>query len=445
MAGFWGNRKKEREELAAKDAELGRRAGAALVAADERIRTTADELMYAEIELGAEATAELRDALTAVRQHLGEAFHLHQLNHDEIPDTPEELRTRHARILQLCEWAEELLDDRTEALAGPIERARRAPEIITGIRQDVERLRTRLPQLEATLDRLAARYSDDALRKVSGNAAEAKQLLDFALHGSEVSERRREADQREQANLALETAIEAARRAGTLIEAVDQFEVEALRAESTLDAIVLDSREDLAVAREFAAVPAVSAAMADLDAALGQLTPAGQKPDPFTELTRLRGANAALDAAVDKARERAARPVPPESHVRHAIDDADRQLGVARSVISGHRGWIGADARTRLAEAERVRLELANTVGPTIPEDDREQVMAVARRCGTLAAEALQLAQRDIDSGRPNDGGWGQGGPGGWGGGGRRGGGSDLVGGILGGLVIGGLLDGMFD
>ena len=93
--------------------------------------------------------------------------------------------------------------------------------------------------------------------------------------------------------------------------------------------------------------------------------------------------------------------------MRHAIDDADRQLGVARSVISGHRGWIGADARTRLAEAERIRLDLSAISAQPIGEDDREQVLADARRCGQLAAEALQLAQRDIDSSRPNDGGWG--------------------------------------
>ena len=37
---------------------------------------------------------------TQVRTHLREAFQLHQLNHDEIPDTVEELRTRNARILQ---------------------------------------------------------------------------------------------------------------------------------------------------------------------------------------------------------------------------------------------------------------------------------------------------------------------------------------------------------
>jgi len=442
MAGIWGNRKKQRAAQAAEDAEITRRASSALVAIDERIRTTSDELVYAEAELGADATKPLRDALAAVRQHLAEAFHLHQLNHDDIPDTSQEIRTRSARITQLCEWAEDLLDDRTEALKAPIERARRAPEIITGIRRDVERLTERLPQVRATLDRLATRYSTEALRKVAGNHAEAQQLLEFALHGADVSERRRESGRREQANLALETAIEAVRRATTLIDAVDNYEVEALRAESTLDAIVLDSREDLAAAKDLTSVPEVAQAMAVLEKELASLAPAGTPTDPFAELTRLREANAALDAIVAKTRERAARPVIPEAHVRHALDDADRQLGVARSVISGHRGWIGADARTRLAEAERIRLDLTQ-VGSPIPEDDREAVLADARRCGMLAAEALQLAQRDIDSSRPQNGGWG-GGSGGWGGGNGRGGG-DVMGGILGGLVIGSILDGIFD
>lgn len=439
MAGIWGTRKKEREQLAQQDAELGRRADAALVSTDERVRSTTDELTFAEIELGKDATSELRAALTAVREHLGEAFHLNQLNHDEIPDTVEELRTRNTRIIQLCEWAEELLDDRTEALAASIARARRAPEIIAGIRSDLIVLQGRLPGATATVDRLTGRYSPDALRKISGNPAEATQLIDFAGHGADVSEARRESGQREQANLALETAMEAVRRATTLLDAVDAYEVEALRAASTLAAIVDDSREDIVAARDLRQVPAVAAATTALEQALGQLSPAGTPTDPFRELTTLREANGALDAVVAKARERAARPVPPEAHVRHAIDDADRQLGVARSVIAGHRGWIGADARTRLAEAERLRQDLG-TFGAAIAEDDRERALADARRCGQLASEALQLAQRDIDSSRPNDGGWGQGQ-----GGQRGGGGGGMMNGILGGLVIGSLLDGMFD
>ena len=448
MAGFWGNRKREREELAAQDADLARRAQTALVEADERVRLTTDELVFAEAELGPDSTKDLREALASVRQHLGEAFQLHQLNHDEIPDTPEELRTRNARIVQLSEWAEELLDDRTEALSERIARARRAPEIIASVRADAVRLRARVPGARETVTRLGARYADSALSQVDANPAEAEQLIGFAEHSASVAERRREAGQREQANLALEAAAEAVRRAATLLDAVETFEVEALRAESTLSAIVEDSRGDIVVALKEPHTPGVTAAITDLQAALSALPAAGVNTDPFTQLSRLREANSALDAAIAVARERAARIIPPLEHVRHAIDDADRQLAVARDVIAGHRGWIGADARTRLAEAERIRVDLDRYLGTSasaatsIDEDLREQGMAMARRVAFLAGEALQLAQRDIDQSRP------QNGPDQWGGGyggGRRGGGDGLMGGILGGLVIGSLLDGMFD
>lgn len=451
MAGFWGSRKREREELAAQDADLARQAQTALVQADERIRVTTDELAFAEAELGAGPTTDLREALESVRTHMSEAFHLNQLNHDEIPDTPEELRTRNARIVQLCEWAEELLDDRTEALAEPIARARRAPEIIAGVRRDAERLRSRLPQARETVTRLSARYSEDALRQIDANPSEAEQLLGFAEHSAGIAERRREAGQREQANLALEACTEAVRRAETLIDAVETFEVEALRAESTLAAVIEDSRGDLIAARTAPQTAGVAEAMAELQAALAALPAAGVNTDPFAQLTRLRAANIALDEAVAKARERAARPIPDLAHVRHAIDDADRQLAVARDVIAGHRGWIGADARTRIAEAERIRVDLDRFLGTSasaaidIDEDHREHAMAMSRRVAFLASEALQLAQRDIDAARPQGPDqWGGGYGGGWGGG-RRSGGGDLMGGILGGLVIGSLLDGFID
>ncbi|MBT2517681.1 hypothetical protein J7E29_09575 [Streptomyces sp. ISL-90] len=448
MAGFWGKRQRDQQELQAQDADLAKRAGTALVAADERIRVTADELVFAEAELGPDATKGLGEALAAVRKHLREAFRLNQLNHDEIPDTLEELRTRNARIVQLCEWAEDVLDEHMSALAESIARARQAPEIIAGVRADAARLRARIPHARDTLERLAARYAREALAQVEANPAEADQLLGFAEHSAGVAERRREAGQREQANLALEASTESVRRAATLLDAVETFEVEALRAESTLSAIVEDSRGDLAVALKEPQSAGVTTAIAELRGALAALPPAGVNTDPFAQLNRLREANAGLDAAIAAARERAARPIPPLEHVHHAIDDADRQLAVARDVIAGHRGWIGADARTRLAESERIRIDLDRYLGRSaatvsvIDEDHREQAMAMARRVAYLAGEALQLARRDIDASRPQD-------PAQWGGpgygGGRRGGGGDMMGGILGGLVIGSVLDGIFD
>ncbi|KRA22272.1 hypothetical protein ASD65_17410 [Microbacterium sp. Root61] len=437
MAGFWGKRRKEEQaQQDAADADLDRRAQSALVQADERIRLTADELIFAEAELGRDATAEVRSALDAVRTHMAEAFHLHQLNHDEIPDTREELRTRNARIVQLCEWATDLLEDRTSALESRIATVRRAPEILAGVRTDAARLRTRLPEARSVIARVSERYSTDAVHQIAANADEAEQLLDFAEHGADVSERRREAGQREQALLALETSTEAVRRAASLFDAVDDFEVEALRAQSTLADVVADSRQDIVAARTAPRTPAVSAAVTALEQALAALPGAGVKPDPFAELTQLREANSALDAAIAKAREREARPLPTPDQIRHAVDDADRQLAVARSVIAGHRGWIGADARTRLAEAERLRADIERL--PT-GEDSLEESLQMARRAGMLASEALQLAQRDIDSSRPQD-------PGGWTGGPARGrGGNDAMTGILGGLVIGSLLGDFFD
>lgn len=441
MAGFWGKRKREQEAAqAAQDADLARRAEQALVAADERIRTAGDELAFAEAELGVSLTKDLKAALDSVKTHLREAFQLHQLNHDEIPDTDQELRTRNARIVQLCEWAEDLLDEKTGALADAVTRVRQAPQIIEQVRRDAEALSSRIPQTRATIERLSSRYAESAMHQISASADEAEQLIAFATHGADVSERRRAARQNEEANLALETATEATRRAGALMDAVEDFEIEALRAESTLAEVVADSRGDIVAARNAPNVPAVASAVADLEKALDALSPTGSRNDPFAELTQLRAANTALDDAIAKAHYRAQNPLPSIAQVQHALDDADRQLGVARGLISGHRGWIGADARTRFAEAERLRIDVPEMIAS---EETREQALAASRRVAQLAAEALQLAQRDIDSARPQQQAPGWGGDG-WGGG-RRGGGGDIMGGIMGGLVIGSILDGIFD
>ena len=439
--GFWGRSKRERQaEQDAQDASLARRAGQALVQADEKVRLTSDELNFAFAELGDAATRDLRTALESVKHHLGEAFQLHQLNVDEIPDTAEELRTRNARIVQLCDWALDVIDERTAALEGAISKARRAPEVLAGVLVDAEKLRLRLDGARDSLGRLSLRYSDAALQQVSRNVDEAEQLISFATHSADISTRRREAGQREQAQLALEAATESTRRAATLLDAIENYEIEALRAESTLAAVVEDSRGDLIRARTAPRSNDVSTAMDLLERRLGELPAAGTRSDPFASLSTLRQANTGLDEAIARAVERAARPVPSLAQVATARDDADRQLAVARDVIAGHRGWIGADARTRLAEAERLRQEL-DSRGTS--EDDREQSLPLARRVSQLAGEALQLAQRDIDQSRPrNDDDWG------WGGDqrGRRGNDmGDAFGGILGGLVIGGILGDIFD
>ena len=443
MAGFWGIRKSEdqtRQEAA--DEDLAFRARTAIVSADERIRTTEDELGFAVAEIGANSTLRLRDALVAVKKHLGEAFYLHQLNYDDIPDTVEELRTRNARIVQLCEWAEQVLDTETEALRGQVERVRQAPAVLQAVRDDIERLRARLPEINEIVAHLSEQYTPAALGRLRFTTGETERLLDFATRSADVSERRRNAGQLEESNLAMETATETVRRASAMIDGVDRFEFEAIRAQATLADVIADSRNDLIVAARVPRTSEVTEAARRLETQLAAIGTAGVATDPFAELAALSAANAALDAAV--ARERASRPVPSLDHVRHDVRAADHALSIADGLINGHRGWIGADARTRHAEAIRYRSEIDSLI---VSEETREQAQQLARRSAQLANEAVRLAQRDIDSSRPdgNDWGFGSFGQGRGNKGGNNGGGASILGPVLGGFILGSIIDDIFD
>lgn len=446
MAGFWGRRSREEQERqAAADENLAVRARTAIVTTDERIRATEDELGFAVAELGQKPTEQLRMGLASVKKHMAEAFELHRLNHDHIPDTPEELRTRNARIVQLCDWAEEVLDERTEALQAQVEKVRGAPEELERVQAEVARLRAQLPGMRATSERLAQTYSTSALQRVRVDPGEAERLVDFAERSAGLAQRRGQAGDHAAAISALEAVTETLRRAQSVIDGVDTFEIDALRAEGTLAEVIADSRGDLVSAAEFGGVPAVAQAMAALEEALVGVRQDADGSDPFANLVAVSSANAALDDAVDAAREKASRPVPALAHVRHEVEAADRGIEMARRIIEGHRGWIGADARTNLAEAQRVRAELEPLVQP---EDTRERAQHLARRCAALADDAVRAAQRDIDSQRPDGDNWndwgGFGGPG-RGYGGQQGRGSGMLGPVLGGVLLGGILDNIFD
>ena len=246
---FWGRTRKEVQQQEEQDRDLAQRASRALVGADERLRLTSDELGFAVAELGDAATANLREAVDSVRTHLGEAFRLHQLNTDHIPDTPEELRERNARIVQLADWAQDLLDARTADLERAVAKVREAPAVVENVRAEAARIRGQVPQAHETVARLTERYSPEALRQVKDNAAEAEQLLSFAEHSLEVAARRRDSGNTSASTVALEAATEGVRRSATLLEAVESYEIEALRAESTLAAVVADSRGDLIAVR----------------------------------------------------------------------------------------------------------------------------------------------------------------------------------------------------
>ncbi|WP_400996745.1 hypothetical protein [Agromyces sp. GXQ0307] len=408
MAGFWAGRRRGARELEARGAADAKRVGSALFAADEQIRVAAEELAFAEAVLGADDAAARTAALViAARDRLNDAFRLDRLNRDAMPGAADEIRARTQRILQVCEWIERTLDEQVAALGERMSRARRAPEAIAGLRADVERLRERVPHARATVARLSARYAREALADVASGPSDAAQQLGFAEHTLAAAERRCEIGDRDEMLVALEASARSVQRAEALLDAVDGFEVEALRAEAELGDVVRRAPRELAAALAVAPQSrAVADATAGVEAALAALPAAGVDTDPIGHLARLRDALAVLADAVAGARERASRPAPPARHVHDAVADADRQLDLARDAVAGHPGRIGAAAVARLAESERLRLDLGHCLGSPAAEmvavdvELRVRVIELARRAAALAAEAVQLARSDLASSR---------------------------------------------
>ena len=112
---------------------------------------------------------------------------------------------------------------------------------------------------------------------------------------------------------------------------------------------------------------------------------------------------------------------------------ARAQVSAAEDYITARRGAVGAEARTRLAEAGASLVQAQQ-----LQATDPERALQYAQRADQLAGQALQYAQNDV--GAFNGGGFGGGGFGGQGGGG--GGGGGMLGAVLGGIVLNSVLGG---
>jgi hypothetical protein len=435
--GWRSRRTRAQEAAAAELARLEQEAGAALVRTDERLRLAGDEHDFAVAELGDAETAGLGSALRAARARLREAFHLHQLLHDHVPDTDAQRREWFSRIITLCRAADEAVGEQVRAVAARRAELRRAPAAVEQARREIERVRGEVDKARTTLERLAGRYTDGALLPVADNAAQAERLLEFAGRSVELATARLGEQRMGEADAAARAAADTVRRADGLLRAVEAFEVEALQAEAALGAMIAESRAEIAAARALPAPQrrgAVEAAIAALEEALAALPAPGERNDPVSSLTRVRQANTALDDAVADQLDRAERERQVRAQLGPALDDAARQIANARSVVDDYRAPVGPDARTRLAEAEG---ELTRARG----EQDPERALAAARRSAGLAAEAATIARRDIArAGHAHypGGTWGQ--P-------QRmgGGGSGALGAVLGGMVLGGILEDLGD
>ncbi|MGI5339818.1 TPM domain-containing protein [Streptomyces sp. CA-181903] len=343
-----------------------------LVATDDAVRTSAEELSFAVAQLGEAATLPFAEAVGYARTELAAAFRLRQ-RLDDAPAHDDDFR-RHAldEICSRCTSANRRLD--AEAAAFDRLRALKAnAAVVLDRAEDAARaLEPRIDDAENALFALRRRCTEDALAPVWRYPAEARDRLAFAGAALEDAHTGLAEGDRDRAAVSVRAAEAALSQARTLAAAALRHAHELDGATRRLAAALADAETAAAGRTEGAAYDLLTAVRREA---------ACERTDPRAVLRRIDEAAAAFDD--DLPPDDPGRAARTRARTGRALLTARARVTGARDFIATHRGAVGARARTRLAEAER-HLRLAR--------HDPTQ----AARAETLALQARTAAERDV-------------------------------------------------
>ncbi|MHB1065565.1 MAG: TPM domain-containing protein [Georgenia sp.] len=406
--------------------ELAKRAGSALIAADDAIRSSEEELGFAKAQFGLQATDEFSAALTAAGQQAEQAFHLRQLLDDDEPETEPQQREMYAQIILLTDEINQTLSAQAQQFAKLRNMQARAPEVLDELEQRATEVAREIEGARVELAQLSTQYPAAALASVSRNPDQAKALLASARTSVTEGRAKVAAGDRPTAVTHARVAEAAIAQADRLLQGVHGAGGALAEAGSRLDAAMASITADVHDAERLAPDdPVIAARRTDAVAAIAQGHQAREGGDPLAAIQRLTTAETAIDAALAHVREADENNRRAAAALHDRLGRLNSQLRAVQDYIATHRGSIGSDARTRLSEAARLAAE-ANRIGGQEPVTALQHVARAER----LAGDAQRLAERDANR---FDGGWGGGGFGG----GRRGG-IDVGSLILGGILLGG-------
>ncbi|XIE80046.1 TPM domain-containing protein [Streptomyces sp. SBR177] len=420
--------------------ELDRRARTELVATDDAVRTSQEELGFATAQFGDEAVQPFTAAVAFAQDELTAAFRLRQQLDDAFPEDDATRRAMLDEILRRCADANERLDTESAAFDRLRDLERTAPEALAAVEAAFREQTGRVGSAEAALTAMRERYTDSAAAPVSDDVEQAKDRLVFATATVNRAGQLLDGGDNGGAAVQIRAAEGAVDQAARLIEAVDRRAQELAEAVGRLSGALTETEADLADARGLLEGTAEGVPTADLRGRIGRaesvLTAVrtameSGRYDPIDALRRVEEADTALDEALAGARERESGDRRARALLDQTLLTARSALGAAADYVTTHRGAVGAEARTRLAEAQR-RLARAEELASRDPA----AALTEAQRADALARRAQDLAEQDVRRyGNPNGLGGATGGVAGSGGGG-------LGGAVLGGIILGGLFGG---
>jgi hypothetical protein len=436
-AGAAGTRRPADEVAEVSTEDLAHRVGSALVATDDAVRTSQEELGFAVASYGEEVTAEFRRALQTAQARLSEAFTVRQRLDDIEPDTEAQQRAWYVEILKLTDEANAMLDEQVADFDALRSLEQNAPKEVERLTASATAVEARVASANAALEELRGRYAETATASVADNPEQATSRIAFARAALTEAGEELTAGDNGAAAVAIRGAEESIDQADVLLDAIERLGRDLAAADDSITAGLADLRRDVSTARAFpvggdpagtlpATLTATETTIEEVGAAAGA---AGR--DPIELLQRLEQANLQIDGVLRRVQDAQAGAARARAALDQSMLAARSRVSAAEDFIVARRGAVGAEARTRLAEAGRLIVE-----ADSLAASDPAQALGRAQRAGQLADQAMQHAQSDVGGFGGMGAGFG-GGPGG-----HSRGGSDIMGAVLGGILINSVLGG---
>jgi hypothetical protein len=415
--------------------ELRRKSGSLLIEADDAIKSSEQELGFAQAQYGDAAVGNFIKALQDAKGHMTESFKLQQQLDDHIPDTEEQQRSWLGEIIRRSEAALASLQEQKADFDSLRELEKNAPQALANVNSGAAEAAAKISSAEGSLEQLRTKYAESSLVQVSDNITQAKERLAFVQNASNTAREKLQAGENGLAAVAVRASEEGLHQTNVLIDAISKMAVSLDEARKGVDAAIVDARQDLAQAHamiDSGAHPELAGPVAGVESALQDVkADILGRIDPFATLDRIETAHRALDQALAGIRDQQDQARRAQASLQQTIMAAQAQISATSDYITARRGGVGTEARTRLAEAQR-NLDYALSIS----RNDPVTALTYAQQAHSLAAQAAQLAQADVDH---FDGYARQGYGGGMFGGG---GGGGLGGAILGGILINSILNG---
>ncbi|MFJ3232884.1 hypothetical protein [Streptomyces sp. NPDC086787] len=363
--------------------DFERRARDSLVAADDSVRTSREELGFTQARFGAAAVEPFARALREARSELTAAFAIRRRYEQGVPEDEAARRQALAGIVGRCVEAGERLDaaapefDRLRALETG---AGEALEIAEGRFRE---LAGRTADIGALPGELGERYAPSAAAPVTGYVEQAKDRLVFATTHLNFARQAADAGDGGRTARELRAAEGAVAQAEVLVSGVERLAGELREAAGLVPTVLTGGEAEIAEARKqlgnrAGPVPEgelrARAVRADAALAAVRVEVTRGPYDPLDALRRITRTVGPLGTGRAGAVSLAARLT------------ARSAVAAAEDYVTTHRAAVGAEARTRLAEAERLLAERGG---------GREEVTRLVT-ADALAHEARSLAERDV-------------------------------------------------